>query len=105
MSWVYAPNTFPVNGTSQNYLIDNNRGGGKFDYAVLAPTMDLSKWSSAATNKTYLFVADINFDELDGGFEEISISGGYTSPVIPEPVSAFLIGIGLLGLGIFKKRK
>jgi len=106
--WVYAPNWLEVPGTSGNYTIRNNVGGGKLDYAVFAPDMDLSEWSSAANGgKRYKYAIDIHFREIEGSSEELYLTGAFAAPgtEIPEPVSAFLVGIGLLGLGIFKKRR
>jgi len=108
-AWVYAPNWLTVSGTSGNYTIRNNVGGGKLDYAVVAPDMDLSEWSSVTNSgKQYNFVTDLHFREIEGGAEEIYLTGKFAlpkPPAIPEPVSALLIGAGLLGLGFSKKKK
>lgn len=85
------------------YFVDHNKGSGKLDFIGYAPTMNLN--NSAWLDKGYYFVANFHLANLNDGFEELFITGAYAPPVIPEPTSLSLFGLGLLGLLGLKKKK
>lgn len=90
--------------TEYYYEANNNRGSGSLDFIAYAPTMDLSLYEGNG----YWLIADFRLAGLNGGFEELFLTGAFAphgTPVIPEPASIILFGLGLLGIGGLKKVK
>ena len=103
--------------------LEHNKGSGKADFIVYAPTMDLSMF-----DPNYRFV--VNFDIgcgygtfpnadpavwtgnskytqgcLTGGFEESFLSGRITSRQVPEPAPLALLGIGVAAMWLVSRRR
>ncbi len=109
-AWIYAIGDLKIGpymyGKKQKYYYeaDNNMGSGSLDFIAYAPDMDLN--NSAWLNKGYYFVTDFRLAGLNNGFEELYITGAFSPhKVIPEPVTALLLGSGLLGLAGMKIRR
>lgn len=101
---VLSPGEVEVVGDSgEVYEADANKGSGKLDYIVFAPTMDLSQFSGAG----YLFGIDFFMDDLNNGFEELYLSGRFTTTTVqvPLPGSLWLLGIGLVVLIAFRRQR
>lgn len=100
-------------GTGDTVCFDNNVGGGKFDYMVYAPTMDLSRWD----DNDNLFKVSWQFADVDDGGEEITITGRFAGNVcaenpnlpqcqtVPEPGTLALVGLAMLGFGTVRGRQ
>jgi hypothetical protein len=92
---------FEATGTSGTvYDVNHNRGSGKHDFIAFAPSMDLSLY-----DPDLYFVTEFHMGGLNDGFEEIFLTGGMTTYVIPEPATMMLLGSGLIGLGWIGRRK
>lgn len=101
---VLSPGEVEVVGESgEVYEADANKGSGKLDYIVFAPTMDLSPFSGEG----YLFGIDFFLDDLNNGFEELYLSGRFTTTTVqvPLPGSLWLLGIGLVVLMAFRRQR
>ena len=96
-----------IDGATQDFCVDNNKGSGKMDFLIYSPTMDLSAYAGHG----YEFHGYIQLGDIDDGFEELFISGSVTTsehpnPVIPEPSTLALFGLGLTGLaGLLRFQK
>jgi hypothetical protein len=104
-SAVLSPASISVQGTSgTTYDANNNQGSGKPDYFILPIGMDLTQYG-----QDFLFTISMHLRDIDGGFEELGIGGvpvgGTTVTDVPEPAALGLFGLGLLGLGLARRRK
>jgi hypothetical protein len=118
----YDPITNPdgcagVTTNGDEYLkLSHNKGSGKPDFLAYSPDMDLNKFLS-----TDLFVFTVNVGcvqggpgPLDGNSLGCNTNGGEEFGIVgaiaprqqaPEPGVLALVGLGLLGLGIARRRK
>ena len=81
-AYLVVPGNITVVGASTTvYSVDNNKGSGKADFLVFAPMMDLTTYAGQG----YEFHAFAHLIDLDGGFEEIFISGAFAAPQQPPP--------------------
>ena len=96
-----------LTGDSTTVYQANNTGSGKYDFLVFAPTMDLSPYAGGGRYEFHIF-ADMK--DLNGSGEESFISGVFRAPrqpepVIPEPSSMMLMGLGLTGIAFRRLKK
>lgn len=90
-----------VNGDDTICSFNNNIGSGGFDYIVYVPTMDLTPWADANN----LFKVSWEFNNVDNGGEEITMTGRFAPNRVPEPGILGLLALGLLGLGATTRRR
>jgi len=94
------PGAATTSGTS--YSASHNVGSGRTEFAAYAPSMDLSLF-----NRDFLFVIDVNLDELNGGFEELFMTGriAISQPaIVPEPGTLAIWSLGVLGLIGYRRK-
>lgn len=96
-----------LTGASSTVYTASNTGSGKYDYLVYSPTMNLSLYSGLG----YQFRIFAEFRDVDGSGEEAFISGAFAvqpppppATAVPEPASFLLIGMGLAGYALSRKR-
>lgn len=88
-------------GTADQVCFNNNAGSGAFDGIVYVPTMNLADWDEVG----YIFKMSWIFENVDNGGEEITITGAFAPRQVPEPGVLSLLGLGLLGMGMLRRRK
>lgn len=92
-----------------NSTLDHNLGSDAAAYAIFSPELnDLLSFITAGYDVMQI---DIRLTGLNNGYEQIFIMGGHnvngTIPPepIPEPSTMLLLGVGLIGLGAFARKK
>lgn len=99
---IYDPTQFitvqgqiELTGASSTVYTANNNGSGSADFLVYSPTMLLTNY----IGQGYEFHISASFANLNGGGEEAFLLGALSAPpsapVVPEPSSMILLGLGL----------
>lgn len=91
--------TATYNGNTQT--VHNNIGSGKNDFINYAPTMNLALYNQPG----YIFVADFHMSALNGGGEEVFLTGSIAPNAVPEPATMLLMGMGAAGAAFMRRRK
>jgi hypothetical protein len=106
-------------------VFNHNLGANQAAYAAISTELDdfLSSWDSSSPYDVLQLDVRMGCNpayypggvcppglELNNGYEQIFIAPGYTvpgpnPPPIPEPSTFLLFGAGLLGLGLFGRKK
>ena len=92
-------------GTCTNcVLFNHNLGANQAAYALFAPELNagLETWMNEGYDVMSL---DLRITALNNGYEQLFIMPGLIQRQIPEPSSIVLLGSGLLGLGLYFRRK
>lgn len=94
--------------TNTAMTLDNLPGFG-WDFEMSGPSPSLFTIDMAAI---IAWSGELDrYDPLNGYYEKLLVSNSesygksYSIPVIPEPASMTLIGLGLVGLGLLKRKK
>jgi len=83
---------------------DHNLGANQAAYAITSPEFNafLAGWTS---NSPYdVLSIDLRLNEIDNGYEQLFVVPGDYTPV-PEPGTMMLLGMGMLGLAVYGKRR
>lgn len=71
---------------NSNDCFSNNVGSGKFDYVIFAPTMNLANY----VGNGYIFQGSWDFQDVDSGGEEITLTGRFSPTFAPVPAPGTL---------------
>lgn len=85
-------------------LFNHNLGANQAAYALIVPEINagLEGWLAAGYDTMSI---DWRMTALNNGYEQLFIMPGLVQQQIPEPSSIVLLGSGLLGLGLYFRRK
>ena len=91
--------------TPNAITFNHNLGADQAAYAVISPELNtfLADWNS--TSLYDLISIDLRMTGLNNGYEQVFILPGTVTAPVPEPGTLVLFGAGLLGLGIYVKRR
>jgi hypothetical protein len=81
-----------------NDCFNNNVGSGSFDYVIFAPTMNLANY----LNMGYIFKGSWDFQNVDNGGEEITLSGRFAPQTVPAPGTLLLLSLMLILSALIK---
>jgi hypothetical protein len=98
----FGPFSF-TGASSTVYSGNNNVGSGKADFIAFAPTMDLTSGLGTLWDSNDHFVVQFHFDGLNGGFEEVFLTG-LVSQQAPEPGSLALLAMAMLSMAAVSRR-
>lgn len=108
---VLAPKNVPVyiagSGCSHATLgtdwctITNSRGSGKAEFVSYAPDMNLLQYANSGN----LFWGNFRISATGAADEEIWLTRRVGVPTIPEPGVLALLGMGLIGFGLARRRR
>lgn len=96
--------TLPLGPGGTMETFDHNLGANQAAYAITSPELNefLDEWN---TNSPYdVLSIDLRLDGIDNGYEQLFIVPGDYTPV-PEPGTMMLLGMGMLGLAVYGKRR
>lgn len=85
-----------------NYWLSNNLGSNSVEFAAFIPGLNSNLASWAADD--YTMSINLKMLGIDGGADALAICDQCDIRQVPEPSSALLIGLGLLGLGFSMRR-
>lgn len=83
---------------------NHNLGANQAAYAIISPELNefLATWNP---NSQYdVLSIDLRLKDIDNGYEQLFIVPGDYTPV-PEPGTMMLLGMGMLGLAVYGKRR
>jgi hypothetical protein len=102
---------FTASGTFSN--LATNPGNGKTDYLFMLDSAEAKQFDAAMagnTNDRIALDSTISFPRQSAGPDSYILTNvnnipGASIESIPEPLTAFLIGSGLVGLGLLRRKK
>lgn len=92
----------PCSGQPNGVNVNQNLGADRAAFAVTSAALsDLIRSASAET----ILSIDLNLGELSNGYEQVFIDRFVRPHQVPEPAALALLGLGMAGLGLARRRR
>jgi hypothetical protein len=95
----YDKKAVSLGGNLCSLEIGNELGNGGAEFYAYTPLFDLLSYAD-----TDYFTYYLHMESLDSSGEEMFLTGLGSEPNVPEPASVALVGLGLLALGLGRRR-
>lgn len=97
--------TLPIGPGGTNVTFDHNLGANQAAYAIVSPELNefLATWDENTSLYDVLSI-DLRLNGINNGYEQLFVVPSDYTPV-PEPGTMMLLGMGMLGLAVYGKRR